>query len=410
MTDQNRPRPGTRRKFPFLSVLGALLLAFSVCGLYLSVPDLLQYAFLPERNADSASRASDPTGAEKTASAESDSAAGSALSRFRRLTDPALWAGEDIPMTIQGSATGLSVSREEKSSSISDLTVIQAGPRYGEVFPREMKEGVFLSPAETEAAAASAVLDSALSFRLFGEFSPLGQTVLLDGHAFTVIGVASHARSLGSSTEYTLWIPLGSLEADMDLITVSARAGTGGDSMASLWKSKARELLGEGTFLHLSHEKTGASLLPRLLLIVLALVLLKKWIAFLRHLGAAFRREAREKISRSYPSRLIGYFALRVLLALLLLALTLAACWGLAAFAVQPLEAFPDWIPENPADFASWGARFRSLVAANAAPVRLVTEEAATLQFWHFLIRLGTVLLLIGLLLRSLRQRKPKDS
>ncbi len=398
-------------------MLGALLLVFSVCALYLTVPSLLQYAFLPSAETSSPEGASDPKTSDQGASDPGASApvnsassdASALLKKYGELSDPALWAGEDIPMTLHGTLGGLTVSREGSTLTVSDVRGLLAGPRFGEVFPREMAAGSFLSPAELSSAAPSVVLDSALSFQLFGDLSPLGQKVQINESPFTVTGIAAHSRSLGSGQMYTLWVPLGSLPGTPELLTVSARPAGGGDSLSSLWRSKARELFGSGTFRHLGHEKTGAALLPRILLLFFALVLMKKWFSVLRSLGHSFRTDARERLSRSYASRLIGYFALRLLLALVLLGITLGACWGLAALAVEPLMAFPDWIPENPADFSSWGARFWSLVSSNAEPLSLVTEQAAVIRFWSFLIRLGTLLLLLGLLSAALRRGKKND-
>ncbi len=408
LNDKSHPRPRGRRKIPVFAALGALLLIFSVCGLYLSVPDLLQYAFLPE---NSRRENGSSSGGEKTAGSENaaSSAAAEALKKYGQLEDPSLWAGEDIPMTLHGFTGDLPVSREDSDLSITDISVVLAGPRYAEVFPPKITTGSFLSFSELSTAAPSVVLDSALAFRLFGAENPLGQKIRLDGTSFTVVGTASHSRSLGSARTYTLWVPLNSLSAAPELLTVSALPSSGAESFDSLWKSKARELFGSGTFINLRHEKTGASLLPRILILFFAVLLLKRWFSLLRRWGAASLSDARERLSQSYFSRLIGYFILRGLAALLLLAGTLAVCWGLASFAAEPMTAFPDWVPENPADFSSWAARFRALIGIYAAPVRLVTEQAAILSFWSFLIRIGTVLLLLGLLSFLLRRRSEKN-
>ncbi len=408
LNDKTHPQTRGSRKIPILAALGALLLTFSVCALYLSVPDLLQYAFQPE---NSGMENGSSSGGEKAAGTESavSSVSSEALKKYGHLQDPSLWAGEDVPMALHGFNGSLSVSRAGSEVSITDVSVELAGPRYAEVFPRKIIAGTFLSFSELSSAAPSAVLDSALAFRLFGAENPLGQKIRLDGSSFTVVGIASHSRSLGSARTYTLWVPLNSLSAEPELLTVSALPTSLSDSLSSLWKSKAQEFFGSGTFLNLRHEKTGATLLPRILLFFFAVLLLKKWFSVLRRWGTAFLSDARERLSQSYFSRLIGYFILRGLAALLLLAGTLALCWGLAAFVTEPLTAFPDWVPENPADFSSWIARFWALVGIHAAPVRLITEQAAILSFWSFLIRIGTVLLLLGLLSFLLRRRSEKN-
>ena len=414
-----------RRKISVLALLGAALILVSLIGIH-GTPDLLQFAFLPAEGNGTAPQAAAPETTESVMGSDDEeptpaphstsngesavfSAARDALSRFSALTESAAWAGEQPTMTLQGQKANATVSRKEGVTA-GDVRLILAGPRYFEVFPQQMLEGNRLSDAEVSHERLSTVLDSRLAFSLFGEISPLGKAVEIGGSEYTVIGVASHSRSLGAANALTAWIPLGADPAlTPDLLTASVRHAGASDGFSTLWKSEAESTFGEGTFLSLPREKNRATLLPRLLVFFFAVLLLKQWIRLLRGWGEASLADARQRLKKEYALRLTGYFVLRVLAALLLFAATLATLYGLAVFITQPLLVFPEWVPEKPVAMSSILNRFWSLIADNAAYLRLVTEQVAALQFWHFLVRLGNFLLLLGLLKTLLSSVKKKN-
>ena len=139
-------------------------------------------------------------------------------------------------------------------------------------------------------------------------------------------------------------------------------------------------------------------MLPRLLAFFFAVLLIKKWIGILRQWGRRFISDAHQRLNRQYAFSLTGYFVLRILAALILAAMTLAVFYALAVFITVPLMVFPEWVPEKPVAMSSILARFWSLIGLNATSVTLITEQAAIIRFWHFLIRLGTFLFTLGLL------------
>ncbi len=422
------------KKIPVLALLGALLLAFSMVGLYFFSPtNLLQYAFLPEADTSGGSPSDEGTSSDMSRTGakgetsddhaenrdrqtvKQDASAtplGKAQERFAAFLSSSAWSAGEIPMTVEGRKTGITVARGDNARS--DVTLVLAGARYGEVFPRAIREGAFLSEAEVAASARSAVLEDELAFLLFGDLSPLGQEITVADNTYTVVGVTAHERSMGSRTPYTVWIPLtADPSLTPELLTVSALTGGSGEAYATLWKSQAREFFGEGSFYHLAHEKVRGSLLPRFLLLFAAFALLKKWFALLRKAGAWALEDARRHMERSYPSRLIGYAVLRILPALVLLAVTLGALYAVALFAARPLSVFPEWVPDNPVALSSITARFWTLVSESASPVQLVTEQLAVIRFWSLLVRLGGITLLIGIswrwLSKALAGRKEQE-
>ena len=416
-------RPGKKRP-SILALLGAALILVSLIGVYTG-PDLLQYAFLPaegtvspaaqepvsgDEDAEDSMSAED--GMDRSSRSTSDSqtapvfsAARDAFSRYEKFASSSVWAGEDLQMTLQGQKSNITVSRKT-GTSVSDVRLLLVGPRFFEVFPQEMTEGSALSAFEINNHQPSAILDSRLAFSLFGDVSPLGETVEFGGSEYTVVGVARHRRSLGAANELTIWAVLGA-DASLtpDLFTVSVRHARASDGFSTLWRTEAESAFGSGDFISLPQEKSRASLLPRLLLFALGVWAIKRWLRLLRGWGQRLIADARDRMARQYAISLTGYFLLRGLAAVLLAAVTLAALYGLAVFITQPLQVFPEWVPEKLVAMSSILARFWSLIGSNAAPLRLVTEQVAVLRFWHFLMRLGVFLFLLGLL--KFRRKDP---
>lgn len=426
MTETERKPRSRNGRFPVLALLGAILIGIGLFGLYTG-PDLLQYAFLPAK-ASNESAASAPSSSNESSLLDEDPDADpdanipssqasvtptsplrEALRDYAEIVQSSVWAGEDLRMTIHGQISNASVYRESGGSA-ADVRVILAGPRYSEVFPRQILEGNALSDAEISNHTMSVVLDSRLAFSLFRDTPPIGETVQIESKAYTVVGIVRYSRSLGASNEFTAWVPLGADETlSPDLLTVSVRHSQAGDGFTTLWQSETKQVFGAGTFISLPREKTRASMFPRLMVFFFAVLLMQKWIGLLRQWGRMFLEDARSRISRQYAFSLTGYFVLRMLAALLLGAATLAAMYVLAVFITQPLLIFPEWVPEKPVAMSSILTRFWFLIADNATPVVFVTEEAALLRFWHFLIRLGTFLFLLGLVSLLLRKRSEKS-
>ena len=91
---------------------------------------------------------------------------------------------------------------------------------------------------------------------------------------------------------------------------------------------------------------------------------------------------------------LIGYGAL------------LALLYALAAFSIQPLYTFTEWVPENVVEWSSLKAVFWSLAGDSAKLVRVGTRELRIVEFWGRILRWGTLGALYGALLLRIRRAK----
>ena len=132
-----------------------------------------------------------------------------------------------------------------------------------------------------------------------------------------------------------------------------------------------------------------------LIFLVAAVWLLKRWIRWVAGYGRARVAEVKAESKKRYALQLIPYLAGKLLPAALLIALTAAACYGVAVLAVSPLWSFPEWVPETLGEYPSWISKFWDLTAMGAKTVSIRTPELAEVQFWSGLILWGTLLILL---------------
>ena len=360
-----------KKGFSLVLLAGAALLLAGLIGLA-GVPKLTQYAFLP------------PAEGERNLSENLESLRGA--------------LGEEFPMTVlHGQKSGVTLTAGSVSEN--DVLLYQTGPSWQEVYPRAFVSGRPVSREEAERGAAVIVLDEETAFRLFGAEDPLGKSVTLGTAQLEVIGVAKHGRRIGEAAPRAAWVPLGTVKEN-DLMVVTA-SGAGSAGLVTMFQTEAKTAFGPGTVISLSREKTGATMLLRILFLLLAVWGLKRAAAHLGRYARSQWARVREESRRRYAARLIPYALGRLLPVALLSAAAIAAGYGLALLAVQPLQVFPEWVPESLGTFSDWGSRFWDLTARAAAPVSLQTPELAEIRFWGGLVQWGTALCaLAGWMLR----------
>ena len=369
-----------KRRIHWLIPLGCLLAAVALVGL-MGTPRLIQYAFLPGDELSSY------------------------IDRVEDVTRALDGAAEIV--TLHGIKNGAPVSVDEGAAE-SDVALYMVGARWNEAYPRRMTDGEYLSYAAIAARDCAVVLDDKLAFKLFSDHEPVGQRVLIGGQRFEVVGVAAHTRGVGEACQYAAWIPLGSEETlGCDLMVATAVSGIDGGLM-TLFGNAAKEAFGEGSLYGLMKERMRAGMILRFIALAMALRLLRVWIGVLKRVGEAWLADYRARIQTRYFRQLIGFAALRVLAMLLAAAATLAVCWGLMNFFVEPVKVFVEWVPEVLVSFASIRGRFWELAGDAARMVSLVTPELAALRFWAFVLRWGVIIALIGGVMTALKGVFPK--
>ncbi|MDR1432203.1 MAG: ABC transporter permease [Propionibacteriaceae bacterium] len=135
------------------------------------------------------------------------------------MQDAEMLADKSVVPHVAAVAPILSAQGSLKSASTTWTSTLNGTvPDYLSVRAREVGSGRFFTDAEVSSSANVAVIGSETADELYDQLSPVGQTLLINGQSFTVIGVLQEA---GSSM-------MGS-EDDQVLIPITAYAARFGD-------------------------------------------------------------------------------------------------------------------------------------------------------------------------------------
>ena len=380
-------------RFSFLLLVGILLLGAGLIGLT-TVPDVLQYAFLPS----SVSNTETMLPAETTED-DSSIAAEPANKKPAVSTTPlydlyikaAENMGELFPkLTMHGVKAG--VSLEVEGIEPQSVYLYSLGPHWNEVYYPNVVKGRILGTTDAEEALEVVVLDEETAFKFYRDVDPIDQLVTYGGKKLEVAGVAPHSKKLGETGDFAAWVPLDQL-TDADLLILSAPAKSG--DLFPAFKKYAESVCGKGTAIDLSQEKFRALMPLVLVLVIVVIWLMKRWIRRLTGFIRVQVEKIRVERQHSYPKKLIPYAALQMLPVVLLIVLTIAVCFGVAVVAMKPMQIFPEWVPETLGEYEPWVARFWQLVNVSAQPITMKTPELAEVQFWSSLILWGTFVILL---------------
>ena len=124
--------------------------------------------------------------------------------------DAAMLADQAVAPDVVAVAPTSSVSGSLQSSSTTwTSTVVGTVPDWMTVRARTVETGRFFTSSEVDSSANVAVIGSETATELFTTGSPVGQTVSINGQAFTVIGVlAAEGSSLASNQDDTVLVPI----------------------------------------------------------------------------------------------------------------------------------------------------------------------------------------------------------
>ena len=375
-----------KRKFriSFVLLLGILLLGAGLIGLA-TVPDLMQYAFLPSAEQGSSLPEADdadmPSAGRSAAEADLleqyDHAMETMSAAFPRLT-------------VHGVIPDVTLTNEGRYQSV---FVYAAGPSWDAVYAPRIVKGRPILRLDMENKSGVIVLDEGTAFTLFGIEDPLGKTVEMNGEYLEVVGVAAHGRKIGEPQQNAVWIPLRRYE-DCSMAVVSAPADSA--EYYTMFESQAGKYFStEGTMISMTREKTMAMLPLLAVFVILAIWVMKRVFSRIGEYGKIQIAKVRAESRRRYALQLIPYAIGHLVLPALLIVLAVAACYGVAVLAIGPLKVFPDSIPDPLGEYTSWVEKFWHLTGQAAKPVTLKTPELAQVQLWSGMIQWGTLLILL---------------
>lgn len=364
-----------------LLAIGAVMMLISL-GNLLAARELLQYAVVPR--------------------GEMDAAVSQLLTVKREVAD-----------TLADCTSALAVGGVTEKASVSAGSVNQTcavyavGEGWFEADPVFLTAGRRLTETELKLGDKVAMVDEQLAFQLFGSELPEDAKATIDGVEYAVVGAYRHGRSVGEAARYSAYVPLLSANQNArdELLFIAVPvANTGARTMfESTMRANWEQ---DGSFISIGKEALRQRMIVRMLLLVFGLSVIfrlmrrmngaaaRSWTRFQERLRWNYFRTAAPSLMAFLGICLIGYGAL------------LALLYALAAFSIQPLYTFTEWVPENVVEWSSLKAVFWSLAGDSAKLVRVGTRELRIVEFWGKILRWGTLGALYGALLLRIRRAK----
>ena len=364
-----------------LLVVGAVMMLISL-GNLLAARELLQYAVVPR--------------------GEMDAAVSQLLTVKREVAD-----------TLADCTSALAVGGVTEKASVSAGSVNQTcavyavGEGWFEADPVFLTAGRRLTETELKLGDKVAMVDEQLAFQLFGSELPEDAKATIDGVEYAVVGAYRHRRSVGEAAQYSAYVPLLSANQNArdELLFIAVPvANTGARTMfESTMRANWEQ---DGSFISIGKEALRQRMIVRMLLLVFGLSVIfrlmrrmngaaaRSWTRFQEKLRWNYFRTAAPSLMAFLGICLIGYGAL------------LALLYALAAFSIQPLYTFTEWVPENVVEWSSLKAVFWNLAGDSAKLVRVGTRELRIVEFWGKILRWGTLGALYGALLLRIRRAK----
>ena len=363
-----------------LLVVGAVMMLISL-GNLLAARELLQYTVVPR--------------------GEMDAAVSQLLTVKREVAD-----------TLADCTSALAVGGVTEKASVSAGSVNQTCAVYAVGEGWFEADPVFLTArrlTETELKLGDkvAMVDEQLAFQLFGSELPEDAKATIDGVEYAVVGAYRHRRSVGEAAQYSAYVPLLSANQNArdELLFIAVPvANTGARTMfESTMRANWEQ---DGSFISIGKEALRQRMIVRMLLLVFGLSVIfrlmrrmngaaaRSWTRFQERLRWNYFKTAAPSLMAFLGICLIGYGAL------------LALLYALAAFSIQPLYTFTEWVPENVVEWSSLKAVFWSLAGDSAKLVRVGTRELRIVEFWGKILRWGTLGALYGALLLRIRRAK----
>ena len=364
-----------------LLAIGAVMMLISL-GNLLAARELLQYAVVPR--------------------GEMDAAVSQLLTVKREVAD-----------TLADCTSALAVGGVTEKASVSAGSVNQTcavyavGEGWFEADPVFLTAGRRLTETELKLGDKVAMVDEQLAFQLFGSELPEDAKATIDGVEYAVVGAYRHRRSVGEAAQYSAYVPLLSANQNArdELLFIAVPvANTGARTMfESTMRANWEQ---DGSFISIGKEALRQRMIVRMLLLVFGLSVIfrlmrrmngaaaRSWTRFQERLRWNYFRTAAPSLMVFLGICLLGYGAL------------LALLYALAAFSIQPLYTFTEWVPENVVEWSSLKAVFWSLAGDSAKLVRVGTRELRIVEFWGKILRWGTLGALYGALLLRIRRAK----
>ena len=244
-----------------------------------------------------------------------------------------------------------------------------------------------------------AMVDEQLAVALFQYAEPLGEEIEIGGQRYRIVGVIKAGKRVGDQMEYSLYVPLRSLEetnVSLTALVYEARPVQGAGGWSAF--QTAAQKLGDGTTISLIKERMNAAMPMRMLFTLLGMALALWGVRWMNRRSARFAAAYHDRLQTQYAARLVGFAVGRlVLLALGYLACAAALAW-LFTRLVEPVYTFPEWVPAVLVEPKDIQTAFWNVWQTSATVVEYRTPELLRLRFLREMMAwsCGAVALLLG--------------
>lgn len=259
--------------------------------------------------------------------------------------------------------------------------------------------GRLLYPDECIYGERVALVDEQLAVALFQYAEPLGEEIEVAGQRYRIVGVIKAGKRVGDQMDYSLYVPLRSLEetnVSLTALVYEARPVQGAGGWSAF--QTAAQKLGDGTTISLIKERMNAAMPMRMLFTLLGMTLALWGVRWMNRRSARFAAAYHDRLQTQYAARLVGFAAGR----LLLLALGYVACAAALAWLftrlVEPVYTFPEWVPAVLVEPKDIQTAFWNVWQTSATVVEYRTPELLRLRFLREVMAwsCGACALLIG--------------
>lgn len=244
-----------------------------------------------------------------------------------------------------------------------------------------------------------AMVDEQLAVALFQYAEPLGEEIEIGGQRYRIVGVIKAGKRVGDQMDYSLYVPLRSLEdtnVALTALVYEARPVQGAGGWSAF--QAASQKLGDGTTISLVKERMNAAMPMRMLFTLCGMAMALWGVRWMNRRSARFAGAYRERLQTQYAARLMGFAVGRlVLLALGYLACAAALAW-LFTQLVAPVYTFPEWVPAILVEPKDIQTAFWNVWQTSATVVEYRTPELLRLRFLREVMAwsCGAVALLLG--------------
>ncbi|MEG0513011.1 MAG: ABC transporter permease [Clostridia bacterium] len=317
-------------------------------------------------------------------------------------------AAKDVTKTLEGACENNTLyavgqpgtASIERGGSVS-MRLMGIEQSYYAINAPTLTCGRLIYPDEFSRGERVALVDEQLAVALFQYAEPLGESLLVAGEKYQIVGVVRAHKQVGDEMEYAMYVPYRALEKSsepMKLLVYEASPVKGAGGWTAFESAVKSLSMGGGTAISLSKERMNATMPARMLGILCGLAVMLYVLSLLGRAFRTFMRRYRERLMVTYAARMLWWTFWRGALLLLGYAACALVLAQLFVWLLEPVYTFPEWVPAvlvEPKDIQN---AFWNVWQKPASAVEYRTPELLRLRFFRELCgwTAGLAALLLG--------------